>query len=108
GSALLEVSEPRSPCYKLGLRHRDPSLPRAFVAAQCPGAYLRIIREGDVGAGDRIEVISRPHHDVTIRLAFQAWLVDRTLVSQLRKAPQLSDAWKDWIAKYPATPVIFE
>lgn len=101
GTTVLEVSEPRSPCYRLGLRHDDVTLPRRFVAAQRPGTYLRIIEQGDIGAGDTIEVIERPNHLVTVRLAFQAWLVDRSLVPQLRAAPQLSDAWKAWISKEP-------
>lgn len=105
GSTVLEVSEPRSPCYRLGIRHGDATLPRRFVAAQRPGTYLRIIEQGDIGAGDRIEVIERPDHFVTVRLAFQAWLVDRTLAPRLHAAPQLSDAWKAWISGHPETRV---
>jgi len=101
GSTILEVSEPRSPCYRLGLRHDEPTLPRRFIAAQRPGAYLRIIRQGDIGAGDGVEVISRPDHQVTVRLAFRAWLIDRSLVPLLREAPQLSDAWTTWIDRDP-------
>ena len=101
GSTVLEVSEPRSPCYRLGIRHDDVTLPRRFIAAQRPGTYLRIIEQGDIGAGDAIEVIERPDHFVTVRLAFQAWLVDRTLVPRLRAAPQLSDRWRAWIDKEP-------
>jgi MOSC domain-containing protein YiiM len=108
GSTILEVSEPRSPCYRLGLRHADPTLVRAFVAAQRPGAYLRIIEPGDIGAGDPIRVIWRPDHDVTIRLAFCAWLVDRSLVPRLRQAPQLSPAWQRWLEADPDRPVRFE
>jgi MOSC domain-containing protein YiiM len=108
GSTILEVSEPRSPCYRLGLRHNDPTLPRAFVAAERPGTYLRIVRQGDIGAGDGIEILSRPDHNVTVRLAFRAWQIDRSLVPLLRHAPQLSDEWKTWIARDPDRPVAFE
>jgi MOSC domain-containing protein YiiM len=83
-------------------------LPRAFVAAQRPGTYLRIIQQGDIGAGDRIEVISRPAHEVTVRLAFRAWLIDRSLVPLLRNAPELSDAWKTSTAEDHYRPVAFE
>jgi MOSC domain-containing protein YiiM len=107
GSATFEVSEPRSPCYRLGLRHEDPTLVRAFVAAQRPGTYLRIRQEGDIGAGDRIEVLFRPDHEVTVRLAFQAWQIDRRLIPRLRAAPQLSQVWKDWIDEDPERGVRF-
>jgi len=56
GSALLEVSEPRFPCFKLGIRMGDPRFVKRFAAARRPGTYLRIVAGGDVGAGDRIEV----------------------------------------------------
>jgi MOSC domain-containing protein YiiM len=108
GSTLLEVSEPRSPCYRLALRHQDPRLVRAFVAAERPGAYLRILQAGDIGAGDPIHVVWKPDHDVTIRLAFRAWLIDRSLIPRLRHAPQLPPAWQHWIATDPDRPVQFE
>src|SRR4051812_33290251 len=65
GTALLEVAQPRMPCFKLGLRMGDPRFPKRFAAADRPGAYLRVVREGDIGAGDPIEVVSRPAHGVT-------------------------------------------
>jgi MOSC domain-containing protein YiiM len=109
GSTLLEVSEPRSPCYRLALRHGEPKLVRDFVVAERPGAYLRIIEPGDIGAGDAIEVVWRPEHDVTIRLAFEAWLVDRGLIPRLRPAlAHLSPAWQRWIDTDPDRPVRFE
>ena len=74
GSVLLEVSEPRLPCLKLGLRMGDHRFPKRFANARRPGAYLRIIEEGDLGAGDTIEVVSRPDHDVTMRLMADARL----------------------------------
>src|SRR3954453_11579823 len=62
GSTLLEGAQPRLPCFKLGLRMGDPGFLKRFAAAARPGAYLRVIREGDIGAGDRISVRSRPAH----------------------------------------------
>jgi MOSC domain-containing protein YiiM len=109
GSTVLEVSEPRSPCYRLALRHGEPRLVRDFVVAERPGAYLRIVEEGDIGAGDAIQVVWRPAHDVTIRLAFQAWLVDRSLIPRLRPAlAHLSPAWRCWIETDLDRPVRFD
>src|SRR5713226_10045693 len=67
GSTVLEVSEPRVPCWRLGVRMEDQMFPRRFTDALRPGAYLRIIVEGDVGAGDEIRVTFKPPHDLTIR-----------------------------------------
>ena len=72
GTALLEVAQPRMPCYKLGIRMGDPEFPRKFMEAARPGAYLRIVREGDVGAGDAITVTSRPAHGVTLHAMWEA------------------------------------
>jgi MOSC domain-containing protein YiiM len=52
GTTVLEVSEPRIPCWRLGVRMNDKLFPRQFTVALRPGAYLRLIAEGRVGAGD--------------------------------------------------------
>jgi len=67
GSALLEVTQPRLPCFKLGIRMGDPRFPRRFLAAGRPGAYLRIVEAGQVRAGDAVRVVSRPESGVTLR-----------------------------------------
>ena len=96
GSVLLEVSEPRFPCWKLGVRFGDPRMLKRFAAALRPGAYLRIVDEGLLEAGDSVEVVSRPDHDLTIRAFAHAYLVDR---SQLRRLliEDVSEDWRDWV-----------
>ena len=64
---LLEVSKPRTPCYKLGIRMSDDTFPRRFMAAGRPGAYLRILSAGTVTAGDSIIIESRPEHGMTVQ-----------------------------------------
>src|SRR5207248_10333999 len=56
GATVLEVSEPRIPCWRLGVRMNDRIFPRRFAEAMRPGAYLRIVVEGSVGAGDEIRI----------------------------------------------------
>ena len=53
-------SEPRFPCFKLGIRMGDATFLKRFAAARRPGAYLRIIEEGELRAGDRIEIVDSP------------------------------------------------
>src|SRR5207249_9740737 len=67
GSAVFEVSEPRIPCWRLGVRMNDETFPRRFSKALRAGSYLRIVVEGDVGAGDEIRVMAKPDHDLTIQ-----------------------------------------
>jgi len=99
GSAVFEVSQPRVPCYKLGIRMDDPTLPRRFAAAERPGAYLRIVREGTVGVGDDVSVIYRPQHSLTAALVSRAYHADRGLVPRLLEVPQLSSSWHEWAQK---------
>jgi MOSC domain-containing protein YiiM len=96
GSTLLEVSEPRIPCWRLGVRMQDETFPRTFSKALRPGTYLRIVGEGDVGAGDEIRVVQKPDHGLTIRDVFRIYTRDRAEVPRLLEIPQLSDGWKSW------------
>jgi MOSC domain-containing protein YiiM len=104
GSALLEVSEPRFPCFKLGIRMGDPRFLRRFARARRPGTYLRIISEGDVGAGDQIDVAERPGHELTIGQFANAFLGNRKELTRLLAADRLSDDWRSWIVDTVGAP----
>ena len=96
GTAVLEVSEPRVPCWRLGVRMGDPTFPRRFTEALRPGTYLRIVVEGELGAGDEIRVLERPDHDVTIRDVFRIYTGDRGEVERLVSVPRMSESWRRW------------
>ncbi|MBV8714959.1 MAG: MOSC domain-containing protein [Chloroflexi bacterium] len=96
GSVLLEVRQPRIPCYKLGMRVQDPAFPRHFAAAERPGAYLRILREGTVAAGDPVEVVFRPVHEVDVAFVARAYHTDRALLPRLLEVPELTESWREW------------
>jgi MOSC domain-containing protein YiiM len=95
GSTLLEVAQPRVPCFKLGLRMGNPRFPKLFALANRPGAYLRVLREGDIGAGDQVEVMSRPEHGVTSALASRALLLEPQLRPAALQAPELAVDFRD-------------
>ena len=96
GSVVLEVSEPRVPCWRLGVRMDDELFPRRFTEAQRPGPYLRIVQEGDVGAGDEIRVVERPDHDLTVRDVFRIYTRDRADAARLLSVDQMSEPWRSW------------
>jgi MOSC domain-containing protein YiiM len=98
GTCLLEVSEPRVPCWRLGVRMDDPRFVRRFAEALRPGTYLRIVVEGVLGAGDAIRVIERPDHEVSIRDVFRIYTRDRKEARRLLAVPALSQDWKTWAA----------
>ena len=58
GSARVVVTQPRLPCYKLGLRFGDPTMVKTFLEAGHPGIYFAVVEEGMVGPGDRIDRVA--------------------------------------------------
>lgn len=96
GSTVLEVAQPRVPCYKLAIRMGDARFPRRFAAAGRPGAYLRIVSEGELQSGDRLRIIERPAHGVSIGLVNWAYLADHSLATRLLQAPQLPVPLRHW------------
>lgn len=93
GTALLEVAQPRLPCFKLGIRLQDAHFPKRFQSARRPGAYLRVIEAGVVRAADAITVVDRPRHGITLRRMLDA-VGDPRGAAALLAAPQLPDVWR--------------
>jgi MOSC domain-containing protein YiiM len=104
GSTLLEVAQPRLPCFKLGLRMGDPGFLKRFAAARRPGAYLRVIREGDIAASDAIEVVHRPAHGVTSALVSRAILGEPQLLATVQQAPELPGDLRAWLRERAERP----
>jgi len=101
GSAVLEVSEPRIPCWRLGVRMNDKMFPRQFTEALRPGTYLRSIVEGTVSAGDEIRVVERPAHGgLSIRDVFRIYTRDHDEVQRLLTVPRMSESWKRWAVNW--------
>ena len=93
GTAELRVAGPRVPCFKLEARIAVRGFQRRFLHGGRPGAYLAIVGEGDVQAGDPVEIVHRPDHEVTVALAIEALLVD------LSRVPELEPARADMLPK---------
>ncbi len=96
GSALFEVAQPRFPCWKLGARMNDPHFPDLFRAARRPGSYLRIIREGAVGAGDEVRIVCRPTHGMTLRDVVDIYDTERDRAPEFLDIPELAAGLKTW------------
>jgi MOSC domain-containing protein YiiM len=96
GSALLEVSQPRVPCFKLAARLELPSFVRTFAEGRRPGSYLRVVGHGTVASGDAIDLDFRPAHHVSIREFFRIYLDQSVDPSPLLAIPQLSTGWHEW------------
>lgn len=100
GSTVLEVSEPRVPCWRLAVRMEDNGFPRRFTKAGRPGAYLRIAVEGALGSGDEIRIVERPDHDLTIGDVFRIYTRDRQEAERFLTVHQLSSSWQRWAERW--------
>ncbi len=86
GTTLLEITCPRSPCLSFQGFWGVPRLIKGFIAYGAPGAYLRVLEQGQIEAGDSIEVEFRPDHYVSLGLALRALTVEREFLPQLAPA----------------------
>ncbi len=67
GQALLQVTQPRVPCFKLAIRMDDSKFTKTFMKAQRTGFYLRVLEEGEIEAGDSIELVEAAPQQITVR-----------------------------------------
>jgi MOSC domain-containing protein YiiM len=99
GTVLVEVTSPRIPCRTFSGFWDVRDLIKRFTARGWPGAYLRVIEEGELAAGDPIEVVHRPEHGVTIGVAFRARTTEPDLLPRLLDASELPEPWQQQVRK---------
>jgi MOSC domain-containing protein YiiM len=99
GSTELEVAQPRIPCFKLGLRMGDAGFVDRFGDAARFGAYFRIVREGDVGAGDEIEMSPRADGITVTELGRALHTTDVDVLDRIARDPAVPEGWRDWAAR---------
>jgi ferredoxin-NADP reductase/MOSC domain-containing protein YiiM/ferredoxin len=113
GSALLEVTQPRVTCYRVGIRMDEPRMAALLVSSERPGFYLRVLEEGEVGAGDEIVKVAGGPEGMTVRQANALLYLPGHPGAELEKAlriPALSPGWQgsfrallDQQAKHPSS-----
>jgi MOSC domain-containing protein YiiM len=97
GTVELRVTGPRIPCFKLEARIGVRGFQKQFLHAGRPGAYFAIAEEGELRAGDAVEVVHRPEHDVTPRLIVETMWLDRTRLGEVEPAvPDMLPKLREW------------
>lgn len=96
GGTRVQVTQPRSPCFKLGIRMDDDQFPARFAAANRTGFYLRVLREGRVAAGNAIERVAHDADSFSVRDVFRLRHGRGTRAEYERAArlPALSPSWR--------------
>lgn len=99
GAATVVVTEPRMPCYKLGIKFGRADIVKRFLASERSGFYLAVLQEGEVGAGDAIEPLERNEKSLTVRDITWLYTTEKHNVSLLRRAIEveaLPESWRDY------------
>jgi len=102
GTAEVAVTQPRLPCYKLGVRFGSDDMVKRFLASGRTGFYVAVIREGEVGAGDEMEVIAREPNGVAVSEITRLYVVKRFGEAEIRavrralRVEELPESWKEY------------
>ncbi|PZV10075.1 MAG: MOSC domain-containing protein [Leptolyngbya sp.] len=99
GSVRLMVTQPRMPCYKLGIRFGQPDMVKRFLASRRTGFYFSVLQEGEVGVGDTLELVSRDENNVTVADITQLYTREQTDPELLHRAAHLEalpESWRDY------------
>jgi MOSC domain-containing protein YiiM len=99
GSAVVMVTEPRMPCYKLGIKFGRADMVKKFLASERTGFYFAVLQEGEVGAGDPIELIETTDDSVRVSDITRLYTRDKRNLELLRRATRvkaLPESWKSY------------
>jgi MOSC domain-containing protein YiiM len=97
GSVELRITGPRIPCFKLEAQMGVRGFQKAFLQAGRCGAYLAITQEGELQAGDAVEIVHRPDHDVSPRLIVETMWLDRSRLAEVEPAvPDMLPKLAEW------------
>jgi MOSC domain-containing protein YiiM len=99
GSAHLMVTQPRLPCYKLGLKFGRDDILKRFLQSELTGFYFAVLKEGEVAAGDPIRLLHRDEHQVKVTDITRLYRQDKHNLDLLRRAvavEALPEAWRDY------------
>ena len=103
GSAEVVVTQPRLPCYKLGIRFGTDDMVKRFLGSGRTGFYLAVMREGEIGAHDQIILLDREPESIPVSAITRLYIAksydseDLALVDRARRLNALPDSWKQWL-----------
>ena len=99
GTAEVRITEPRMPCWRLGLRFGRDDIIKRFLASRRTGFYASVEQEGDVEAGETFALLSRPDHQITVAEIIRIYAFDKDDVETMQRVVQLEDlsaAWREY------------
>jgi MOSC domain-containing protein YiiM len=100
GSARLVVTEPRMPCFKLGIRFNRMDMVKLFLKSQRTGFYFGVVEEGLVQSGDQIECVVKHHDGLRIADVTRLYTTDKTNEALLRRAVSVDALPESWRGRF--------
>lgn len=101
GDAELEATEPRLPCFKLGVRFGDARMVKAFAESRRWGLYFRVVREGQIAVGDAVTIVSQDPSRVPVYDIARVYVFDRDDTATMRRLAgheRLDPSWREWFS----------
>jgi MOSC domain-containing protein YiiM len=102
GSTEFVVTQPRMPCFKLGIRFNRPDMVKRFLQSGRTGFYFAVRKEGEVAAGDLIELLERDEHKIPVADVVNLYRGDagnQDLLHRVSELPSLPDSWREYFRK---------
>ncbi len=96
GTARVIATQPRMPCYKLGVKFGRLDIIRKFLASGLTGIYFKVLQEGEVGAGDAIELIRRDENNITVKDIVRLYTVEQDDLQTMERAIKVKDLPDGW------------
>jgi MOSC domain-containing protein YiiM len=102
GSAEFAVTQPRMPCFKLGIRFNRSDMVKRFLQSGRTGFYFAVLKEGEVAAGDSIELIERDEHNIPVADIVNLYggdAANQDLLRSVSELPSLPSSWREYFRK---------
>lgn len=105
GSCLLQASQPRVPCFKLGLKFDNAEMPRLFTKSAKTGIYFRVLQTGTIAPDEQLILVEKAQNSVSVQTLFNAYYNQDVaqglpIIAKAVELDTLSEAWKGQLAKY--------
>jgi MOSC domain-containing protein YiiM len=108
GTAVIQLSQPRQPCFKVAKRHGLSDLPLVLQKTGCTGFYFRVLQEGIIQQGDKLTLIERSLTPLSVRYVNRIYYMKKTNVEAMQKIiaePTLSESWRKALTKRLSTMI---
>ena len=102
GSAEFVVTQPRMPCFKLGIRFNRSDMVKRFLQSGRTGFYFAVLKEGEVAAGDSIELLEGDEHKIPVANVVNLYRGDaanQELLHRVSELPSLPNSWREYFQK---------